>query len=88
MRALLSTTGAAAVLAATVMAAPAQATSTGGCPTGTGADWMLVPVSVVIGTGDSTGIASLDGNGDGLTCLRIFATVERGVFRDNTVQGG
>ena len=39
----------------------------------------------------STGIPSLDGNGDGLTCTKPFfhGPLDGGfVFRDNTVQGG
>ncbi len=53
----------------------------GGCPSGAGAGWSLVTVeSLGIDPEVAVGIASLNGNGDGYTCLKGL------VFRDNTVQ--
>lgn len=58
----------------------------GGCPSGGG--WELVRVADVFPDIDPTilaGIPSLDGNGDGLTCIRPAGLSV--TFRDNTVQG-
>jgi hypothetical protein len=70
----------------------ASAASTGVCPAHGG--WSLVSVaSLGIPPEQTDGIASLDGNNDGLTCAKtpdlpstsdLFGGV---LFRDNTVQG-
>jgi hypothetical protein len=57
----------------------------GGCPSG--GPWELVVVADVFPDVDPTilaGIPSLDGNGDGLTCIRPAG--QSITFRDNTVQ--
>jgi hypothetical protein len=82
-----------AVLAATVVVAfpgAASAKSVGGCPTGD--DWNLVTVkSLGIPPDTAVGLASLDGNEDGWTCIRPLEGpgIPEGafIFRDNTVQG-
>jgi hypothetical protein len=67
----------------------AQAKSVGGCPPA--GDFELVTVESLGITPDmASGIASLDGNGDGMTCIRFLTTSENsnspiGIFRDNTV---
>lgn len=78
----------AALAAIAFAAAPASGTSTGGCPTG--GDWQLVTVaSLGIDPDVAAGIVSLDGNGDGLTCIQTLPNYPKGtnafVFRDNTV---
>jgi hypothetical protein len=80
-----------AVLAATVavaFAGTASAKSLGGCPTGD--DWDLVKVkSLGIPPDAASGLASLDGNMDGWTCIKPSPGLPEGafIFRDNTVQG-
>jgi hypothetical protein len=83
-----------AVLAATVAVAfpgAASAKSIGGCPTGD--DWDLVTVeSLGIPPDTASGLASLDGNRDGWTCIMPLVDVPgipegAFIFRDNTVQG-
>lgn len=66
-------------------AAPALAKSVGGCPDSASDKWELVEVaSLYLPPGGVTGIASIDGNGDGLTCIKPL--VPGGlVLRDNTV---
>ena len=67
----------------------AQAMSVGGCPPA--GDFELVTVESLGITPDmASGLASLDGNGDGMTCIRFLTTSENsngpiGIFRDNTV---
>jgi hypothetical protein len=67
----------------------AQAKSVGGCPRG--GDWDLVTVeSLDLPSEIVSGLASLDGNGDGWTCIKPLANFpapEVLIFRDNTVQG-
>ncbi len=70
----------------------ATAKTIGGCPSGDG--WQLVTVaSLGITPEEASGIASLDGNGDGSTCITPVpsnpAAVNSGamIFRDNTVRG-
>lgn len=74
-----------AVVAAALLATgSAVGKSIGGCPESASAKWELVTVeSLGIPPEAATGIASLDGNGDGLTCIKPQGT--GGVFRDNTV---
>jgi hypothetical protein len=80
-----------AVLAATVavaFAGTASAKSIGACPTGD--DWDLVKVkSLGIPPDAASGLASLDGNMDGWTCIKPSPGLPEGafIFRDNTVQG-
>ena len=69
-----------------VFVAPGSAVgkSIGGCPESASEKWELVTVeSLGIPPEAANGIASLDGNGDGLTCIKPQGT--GGVFRDNTV---
>ena len=68
------------------------AKSLGGCPSG--GDWERVTVeSLEIPPEDASGIASLDGNGDGLTCIFAYPGADPSgspgafIFRDNTVKG-
>src|SRR5262245_8746257 len=74
----------------------ASAKSTGGCPNGSGEKWVLASVAGLgIDPEVASGIPSLDGNGDGNTCIRkshgfegtICNMEQRIVFRDNTVPG-
>ena len=90
MRRSLRVTVMAASAAALLAAAPtAGATSTGACPSG--GTWTLTSIADLgITPEDSTGIPSLDGNGDGMTCIKSFShgPLDGGfAFRDNTVQG-
>ena len=81
----LSMVIAAVALVLFALAPTAGAKSTGGCPSGD--NWQLVTVAS-LGFTDTSGIASLDGNGDGLTCIKVLSNGPGGgVFRDNTVQG-
>ena len=86
MMVLLGTAG-----IATALLAPGAAIgkSVGGCPKGAGEKWELVTVaSLGITPETATGIPSLDGNGDGLTCIKPLPNhpVEGAlIFRDNTV---
>jgi len=82
------------VVAAISLALPAgsAAKSLGGCPGG-GA-WQRVTVeSLGITPEVASGIASLDGNRDGLTCIFAYPGADPSgspgafIFRDNTVQG-
>jgi hypothetical protein len=62
----------------------AQAKSVGGCPTEGG--FRLVTVaSLGIPPDAVSGIASLDGNEDGLTCIKPIKDDTSLIFRDNTV---
>jgi hypothetical protein len=80
-----------AVLGATVavaFAGTASAKSIGVCPTGD--EWNLVTVkSLGIPPDTASGLASLDGNQDGWTCIKPSPGLPEGafIFRDNTVQG-
>jgi hypothetical protein len=74
----------------------ASADSTGGCPKGATEKWILASVEGLgIDPEVAAGIASLDGNGDGNTCIRKLQASEgticnmelQIVFRDNTVSG-
>jgi hypothetical protein len=79
---------AALCLAGLSFAAPASATSLGGCPSG--GTWQQVRVVDVLDPEFISGNPSLDGNGDGLTCIQYLLNHPAGddifVFRDNTVQ--
>ena len=78
-------------LAMLVFAPGAAAKAVGGCPVG----FELVTIqSLGISPETASGIPSLDGNGDALTCV-VFLTVSENatisgafIFRDNTVMGG
>ncbi|MBA3431968.1 MAG: hypothetical protein H0U16_10885 [Actinobacteria bacterium] len=80
-----------AVLVLSAFSSGAAAKSTGACPKD--GNWELVTLgSLGLTPGDATGIPSLDGNQDGLTCIKPLtptnpaAPVVGGfVFRDNTV---
>ena len=90
MRRSLRATVMAASAAALLAAVPAaDATSTGACPSG--GNWTLASVADLgIPPEDASGIPSLDGNGDGKTCIKPFShgPLDGGfAFRDNTVQG-
>ena len=79
---------AAALAVAALLPGTATATSTGGCPTGD--TWHLVTIeSIGFDPATATGVPSLDGNGDGLTCIQYLPNYPRFpnafVFRDNTV---
>jgi hypothetical protein len=81
-----------AALVAVVLLVPGTAVgkSVGGCPESASEKWELVTVaSLGIPPEDATGIPSLDGNGDGLTCIKPMPNHPFGpdtfVFRDNTV---
>jgi hypothetical protein len=79
---------AAPLVVAALFPATTGATSTGGCPAG--GDWELVTVaSLNITPEEAMGLPSLDGNGDGLTCINRLPNhpliVDAFVFRDNTV---
>lgn len=78
---------AAPLVAAALFPAATGATSLGGCPS---SGWELVTLaSLEITPETATGIPSLDGNGDGLTCIHRLPrqpNIEDAfVFRDNTV---
>ena len=83
-----------ALIAGSVVAASsASATSTGGCPTQGG--FSLVSVaSLGIPPEQIDGIAGLDINNDGLTCVKVPVVPSTSslfgglLFRDNTVQAG
>ena len=78
-----------AALTVCLGATGAQAKSVGGCPEG--GEWDLVTVeSLDLPPELTSGLASLDGNGDGWTCvmdLINFPVAGVFIFRDNTVQG-
>ncbi len=79
----------AALLAVSSTAIPlstASAKSTGNCPPGQ-AGYELIDVSELgITPETATGIPSLDGNGDGLTCIKPLPNSDGNIiFRDNTV---
>ena len=85
-----------AVLLLVVPIHGASATATGGCPDSASEKWVLASVEGLgIDPEAATGIASLDGNGDGLTCIRKLFSSEGTIcnlenpiiFRDNTVRG-
>jgi hypothetical protein len=91
MRRSLRVTVMAASAAALLAAAPAAgAKSTGACPSG--GEWTLTSIADLGITPEvASGIPSLDGNGDGRTCIKPFShgPLDGGfAFRDNTVQGG
>ena len=86
MRRLLTITSVAAILSSPWLAVPATgAQAGGGCPEG----WELKRVrSLGIDSETATGIPSLDGNGDGWTCVMTLENhpIEGAfVFRDNTL---
>jgi hypothetical protein len=85
LKRILGAAGAAALIAGLPIA-PAAAKSVGGCPAPE-SGFSLVAVSEVFPEGLEQ--PSLDGNGDGLTCikLQVIQGVQYVVFRDNTVQG-
>ena len=86
-------------LAVTLLVIPAHgalAKSIGGCPDSASEKWVLASVEGLGITPDqASGIASLDGNGDGNTCIRkrfasegTICNMENPIiFRDNTVPG-
>ena len=85
MRHILAAAGS-AVLVVALASAPAAAKSVGGCPSGGG--WALASLTDLgIDPETSDGIASLDGNSDGYTCIKPLTHVDTGavIFRDNTV---
>lgn len=68
----------------------ASAKSVGGCPDSTSQKWELVLVADLgINEEEAAGIPSLDGNGDGYTCIKPLPGHPAGpdtfIFRDNTV---
>lgn len=83
------------MLIAAAAAPAASGKSTGACPRGTSAKWVLATVDGLgVSPEVASGIASLDDNGDGLTCIRqLFAGTPECdmdfpiIFRDNTVPG-
>ncbi len=81
----LGAAGAAALLAGLSMA-PAAAKSAGGCPAPESGFSLAVVADIFPPDYEQ---ASLDGNGDGLTCIKpkIIQGEEYTFFRDNTVQG-
>ena len=81
----LATLGA-SIASAAIAVAPASATPppVGSCPTG----WELTTVKVVLkNISDPNGLPSLDGNGDGWTCVNFRFLDENGrvAFTDNTL---
>lgn len=85
MRHILAAAGSAALVVA-LASAPAAAKSVGGCPSGGG--WALASLTDLgIDPETADGIASLDGNADGYTCIKPLTQVDTGavIFRDNTV---
>lgn len=85
---------AAAVLLLALPIQWAGAHSTGGCPGGASGKWILADVKGLgITPEEAGGIPSLDGNGDGNTCIRMLFDSEGPIcnkdfpiiFRDNTV---
>ena len=88
MRRVMLVLGTAGIAAVLLAPGTAVGKSVGGCPVGASEKWELVTVaSLGITPGDATGIPSLDGNGDGLTCIKPMPNFgpEAIVFRDNTV---
>lgn len=78
----------AALVAAFLAPGTAGAKSIGGCPESASAKWELVTVeSLGVPPEDVSGLVSLDGNGDGWTCIKPMPSFGEGgfVFRDNTV---
>ena len=77
------------VLGAGIMAPAVSAKSVGTCPKGATDAWQLVTLeSLGLDPETASGIPSLDGNGDGWTCITSLSNhpVEGAfVFRDNTV---
>jgi hypothetical protein len=76
---------AAPIAAVALIPATARAKSIGGCPSG--GNWQLVTVAS-LGVPNASGIPSLDGNGDGLTCIKPlpnYPSAGAFTFRDNTV---
>ena len=74
----------AVVMAVFLVPGSAVGKSIGGCPESASEKWELVTVeSLGIPPEAANGIASLDGNGDSLTCIKPQRP--GGVFRDNTV---
>lgn len=85
MRSSLVCAGAAVLVAAPLYGGAAHAKAVGGCPETAG--FALVTVeSLGIPDEDVEGLPSLDGNGDGLTCIRPVADGKWMIFRDNTVR--
>ena len=85
MRTSLVGAAVAALLAVTSYAGAAHAKAIGGCPEQSG--FALVTVaSLGITIEEAEGLPSLDGNGDGLTCIRPVADGKWMIFRDNTVR--
>jgi hypothetical protein len=79
----------AAVVVALVAPGAATGKSVGGCPDTASGKWELVTVeSLGPPPEGATGLQSLDGNGDGMTCIKRMQLPNFGeaiVFRDNTV---
>ena len=84
MKKIVATAGASVFVFAVLTGGAAQAKSVGSCPTEAG--FALVTVlSLGITPELSEGYPSLDGNGDGLTCIKPVADGKWTIFRDNTV---
>ncbi len=64
-------------------ATPALAKNIGGCPNGASEKWRLVDVSSLY-IPPEVNLTTLDGNGDGMTCIKPFKTGGY-VFVDNNV---
>jgi len=85
MRHILAAAGSAALVVA-LTSAPAAAKSIGSCPAGGG--WVMASLTDLgIDPETADGIASLDGNADGYTCIKplVHTGTDVVVFRDNTV---
>ena len=88
LRRIMILLGTTSVAAALLAPGAAVGKSVGGCPKGAGEKWELVTIaSLGITPETATGIPSLDGNGDGLTCIKLLPNQPAGtfIFRDNTV---
>lgn len=84
MKSQLAVVAAATIALAALPGAAAQAKSVGGCPESAG--FALVTVaSLGFPPEETEGVASLDGNGDGWTCIKSVAGSKWTIFRDNTV---
>ena len=88
LRRMVVLLGSAALATAFLAPASAVGKSIGGCPESASAKWQLVTVeSLGVPPEAATGLASLDGNGDGWTCIKPMPSFGEGAFffRDNTV---
>ena len=90
LRRLLVLASAAILAALLLVPGTAVGKAVGGCPEGASEKWQLVSVaSLGIDPDTATGIPSLDGNRDGMTCIKPLpghpAGADTFIFRDNTV---